>query len=95
MELLGACAAQAPTISFRRFSARPLRVGSASEDEYGQERLPDTFALQIALRMLVAWIEPPFLVCEAQALLSEAGWRAVGFWFSDSAGARAHEGGRV
>src|ERR1700730_6375884 len=35
-----------------------------------QEPLPSTAALEIALRMLATWIEPPFLVSEARALLS-------------------------
>jgi hypothetical protein len=42
------------------------------ERKHMQERLPATSALEIALRMLGAWIEPAFLVSEAQALLSEA-----------------------
>jgi hypothetical protein len=42
------------------------------EREHVQERLPPASALEIALRMLAAWIEPAFLVSEAQALLSDA-----------------------
>lgn len=37
-----------------------------------QERLPAAAALEIALRMLAAWIEPAFLVAEAKHLLGEA-----------------------
>jgi hypothetical protein len=37
-----------------------------------QEQLPPTSALEIALRMLAAWIEPVFLVSEAERLLREA-----------------------
>jgi len=37
-----------------------------------QEQLPTTSALEIALRMLAAWIEPVFLVSEAERLLREA-----------------------
>lgn len=37
-----------------------------------QEPLPATSVLEIALRMLAAWIEPAFLVSETEELLREA-----------------------
>jgi hypothetical protein len=54
--------------------ARAVGAGRVQvrDREHVQERLPATSALEIALRMLAAWIEPPFLVSEAQALLSDA-----------------------
>jgi hypothetical protein len=54
--------------------ARAVGAGRVQvrEREHVQERLPAVSALEIALRMLAAWIEPPFLVSEAQALLSDA-----------------------
>lgn len=42
------------------------------ERDHIQERLPAVFALEIALLMLAAWIEPTFLISEAHALLCEA-----------------------
>lgn len=54
--------------------SRAVGAGRVQERErqHMQERLPATSALAIALRMLAAWIEPAFLVSQAQALLSEA-----------------------
>lgn len=53
---------------------RAIGVGRVRERErrHMQEPLPATSALEVALRMLAAWIEPAFLVSETEELLREA-----------------------
>jgi hypothetical protein len=53
---------------------RAVGIGRVQErDERPmQERLPAIGALEIALRMFAAWIEPAFLVAEAKDLLRES-----------------------
>jgi hypothetical protein len=55
---------------------RAVAVGRIHEEERRkvvvQERLPATAALEIATRMLAAWIEPVILISETEKLLREA-----------------------